>query len=90
MKLKTLLDNNRVNIHTKTLLARNRTRIPHKIYLYEAEIVFLGEIVPGTVSDNAHAIIASFFRRIGKQMYFLKERDINKINDIRRAVSDCL
>jgi len=44
----------------------------------------------GTVSDNVHAITASFLRKIGKQMNFLKERDLNRINEIHRAITDCV
>lgn len=43
----------------------------------------------GTVSDNVHAIVASFLRKIGRKMDFLKERDINKINELRRAITSC-
>jgi hypothetical protein len=42
----------------KILLARNRTRKQHKVYLYEAEITMLGGLAGGTVSDNVHAIVA--------------------------------
>jgi hypothetical protein len=57
--------------------------------LYEAEINMLDGMAGGTVSDNAHAIIASFLRRVGKKMDFLKDRDINRINEIRRAITAC-
>lgn len=73
--------------HQEILLARNRTRKQHKVYLYEAEINMLNGFAGGTVSDNVHAIVASFLRKIGKKMSFLKERDINRINEIRRAIT---
>ena len=67
------------------LYARNRTRIPHKVYLYEAEINMLRAY--GSISDTAHAIIAAFLRQTKHDMSFLKERDVNKIKDIHRAVT---
>jgi hypothetical protein len=73
--------------HTAIKMARNRVRIQHKVYLYEAEINILYGFAGGTVSDNVHAIVASFLRKIGKKMDFLKERDINRINEIRRAIT---
>lgn len=77
------------NSHTEILLARNRTRKQHKVYLYEAEINMLNGFAGGTVSDNVHAIVASFLRKIGKQMNFLKERDNSRINALRRAIKHC-
>lgn len=76
--------------HDKILLARNRTRKQHKVYLYEAEINMLDGLAGGTVSDNAHAIIASFLSKIGKQMNFLKYRDINRINALHMAITSCM
>lgn len=76
--------------HENILIARNRVRIQHKIYLYEAEINMLNGFAGGTVSDNVHAIIASFLKRIGKKMDFLKERDISRIKEIRRAITACV
>jgi len=75
---------------SEILMARNRTRKQHKVYLYEAEISMLNGFAGGTVSDNVHAIVASFLNKIGKKMDFLKERDINRINEIRRAITHCV
>jgi hypothetical protein len=47
----------------------------------------LDGLAGGTVSDNVHAIVASFLRAVGKKMDFLKEKDINRINAIRRAIT---
>ena len=74
--------------HGEVLLARNRTRMQHKVYLYEAEINMLDGFADGTVSDNVHAIVASFLRKIGKRMDFLKERDLNRIKALHRAITD--
>jgi hypothetical protein len=71
------------------LLARNRVKKQHKVYLYEAEIGMLDGMAGGSVSENVHAIVASFLRRIGKQMDYLKEEDIKQINNIRRAIATC-
>jgi hypothetical protein len=78
----------RVN-HGEILLARNRTRKQHKIYLYEAEINMLSGFAGGTVSDNIHAIVAAFLIKIGRKMEFLKERDLNRIKMLRRAITPC-
>jgi hypothetical protein len=75
--------------YNEILLARNRTKKQHKVYLYEAEISMLSDLADGSVSENVHAIIASFLRKIGKQMDFLKEEDIKQINAIRRAIAPC-
>lgn len=69
------------------LLARNRVRRQHKIYLYEAEINMLDGFAGGTVSENVHAIVAAFLKRIGKKLDFLKPCDIAQINEIRRAIT---
>lgn len=70
------------------LLARNRVRRQHKIYLYEAEINMLKGFTDGTISDNVHAIVAAFLSRIGRDMSFLKERDLSRIKEIRRAITN--
>ena len=72
---------------SKILAARNRVKVPHKVYLYEAEVNLLSGLAGGTVSENVHAIIASFLRRIGKQLDFLKPCDIKQINEIRRVLT---
>ena len=72
---------------SKILMARNRVRVQHKIYLYDAEINMLRGLSGGTVSENVHAIVAAFLARIGKQLDFLKPCDINQINEIRRAIT---
>jgi len=74
----------------QVLIARNRTRKQHKAYFYEAEINMLDGFAGGSVSDNAHAIIAAFFQRCGKHMPYLKERDHNRIKEIRRAITPCV
>lgn len=63
-------------------------RKQHKVYLYEAEINMLNGFAGGTVSDNVHAIIAAFLSRVGKDMSFLKDRDKNRIKEIRRAITE--
>jgi hypothetical protein len=73
--------------HTAIKMARNRVRIQHKVYLYEAEINMLDGFAGGTVSDNTHAIVASFLRKTGKKMDFLKKRDLNRINELHRAIT---
>lgn len=77
----------RQNKCSDILIARNRTKRQHKVYLYEAEISMLDGMAGGTVSENVHAIVASFLRKIGKKTDFLKETDINQINNIRRAIT---
>ena len=74
--------------HGEILFARNRTRKQHKVYLYEAEINMLDGFAGGTVSDNVHAIVASFLRKIGKRLAFLKARDLNRIKELHRAIID--
>jgi hypothetical protein len=76
-----------MNDCSEILMARNRTRKQHKVYLYEAEINMLEGFAGGTVSDNVHAIVAFFLRKIGKQMDFLKSRDFNRINALHRAIT---
>jgi hypothetical protein len=70
--------------HHNVLIARNRTRRQHKVYLYEAEMNMLSKF--GSVSDTVHAIVAAFLKKTGHDMSFLKERDHNKIKEIRRAI----
>ena len=69
------------------LMARNRVKKQHKVYLYEAEINMLDGLAGGSVSENVHAIIASFLRKTGHVMDFLKETDTMQINRIRRAIT---
>lgn len=69
------------------LLARNRVKEPHKVYLYEAQMNILSGFAGGTVSENVHAIVAAFLGRIGKKMPYLKKRDIKQINNIRRVIA---
>ena len=71
----------------KILLARNRVKEPHKVYLYEAQINILSGFAGGTVSENVHAIVAAFLKRIGKKMPYLKKSDHIQINNIRRAIT---
>ena len=68
-------------------LARNKTKRQHEIYLYEAEINMLKELKCGTVSEIVHAITASFLRKIGKDMKFLKDCDLLKIKEIHNAIT---
>jgi hypothetical protein len=74
-------------IDSELLIVRNRTRKQHKIYLYEAEINILNGFAGGTVSDNVHAIIAAFLLKTGHSLPYLKERDHNRIKEIRRAIT---
>jgi hypothetical protein len=76
-----------MNDCSKILLARNRTRKQHKVYLYEAEITMLDGLAGETISDNVHAIVASFLIKTGHEMKFLKWRDHNRINELRRAIT---
>lgn len=81
-----------INARKKTncseiLAARNRTKRKHRVYLYEAEIAMLDGMAGGSVSENVHAIVAAFLKRIGKQMNFLKPCDIMRINEIRRVIT---
>ena len=69
------------------LMARNRTRVPHKIYLYEAEKNMLQAMGCGSVSDTVHGILAAFLSRTGHRMEFLKTRDRLIIDKIRRGLS---
>jgi hypothetical protein len=69
------------------LLARNKTKRQHKVYLYEATINMLDGFAGGTVSDNINAIVSAFFLRCGKDMPYLKKRDTFRIKEIRRAIT---
>jgi hypothetical protein len=72
---------------SEILLARNRTKKQHKVYLYEAEINMLNDFAGGSVSENVHAIIAAFLKQTGHIMSFLKEKDHLQINNIHRAIA---
>jgi hypothetical protein len=41
----------------------------------------------GSVSEVVHALVASFLRKIGKDVSFLKERDVLKIKEIHSAIT---
>jgi hypothetical protein len=68
-------------------MARNRIKRQHEIYLYEAEINMLKSLECGSVSEIVHAIVASFLRKIGKDMKFLKSYDLLKIKEIYNAIT---
>ena len=67
------------------LIARNRTRVQHKVYLYEAMINMLKKY--GSVSDSIMAICACYLERSGCDVSFLKERDRLKMKEMHRAIS---
>jgi hypothetical protein len=78
-----------VNQANEIYAARNRTRIPHKVYLYEAVKNILDGFAGGTVSDNVNAIVIAFLLRTGRTFDFLKERDRLRIREIRRVLTSC-
>lgn len=72
---------------SEILLARNKIKIQHEIYLYEAEINMIKCLECGSVSEVVHALVASFLRKIGKDVRFLKKKDLLKIKQIHSAIS---
>lgn len=75
------------NDKKSSLIARNRSKKQHKVYLCEAEIDMIKDLSCGTVSKTIHAIVAAFLSRIGNDMSFLKRCDHIQINNIRRAIT---
>ena len=73
--------------HSGILIARNRTRQAHKVYLYEATKKMLDGFAGGTVSDNVNAIVCAFLEKTGHDMSFLKTRDRLRIKEIRRVLT---
>jgi hypothetical protein len=73
-------------------LSRNKNKKQKIIYLYEAEINMLQEIAKKTtgrksVSKIIHSIIAKTLINNNKQMNFLKNKDINEINELDKYIT---
>lgn len=75
--------------HKEILIARNRTKRQHKVYIYGAMKNILDGFAGHSVSENLFAISAAFLQRIGKQVDFLNEHDQLLIKEIRRAITTC-
>ena len=73
--------------HTEILLARNRTKRQHKVYIYEAMANMLDGFAGNSISENICMIVAAFLQQCGKNMDFLKSYDHLKIQGIRRAIT---
>lgn len=69
------------------LLARNRTKRQHKVYIYEAMKNMLDGFAGHSISENLFALSAAFLQQTGKCMDFLTERDLLLIKEIRRAIA---
>lgn len=69
------------------LVARNRFRKAHKVFMYEAELNLLSGLGVGSISDTIHAIVSDYLIKIGKKLPYLKERDIKKIMALRKAIT---
>jgi hypothetical protein len=71
----------------KILLARNRTKQQHKVYVYEAMKNMLDGFAGHSISENLFAISAAFLQQTGKCMGFLTYNDHLLIKEIRRAIT---
>ena len=69
------------------LLARNKNKKQHKIYIYEAMINMLNGFAERSVSENICAIVAAFLEKTNHDMSFLKDKDRLRINKICRAIT---
>jgi hypothetical protein len=69
------------------LLARNKTKQQHKVYIYEAMCNMLEGFAGHTISENIFALTAAFLEKTGHKLDFLKDSDRLIINDLRRAIT---
>jgi hypothetical protein len=73
--------------YTEILLARNRTKLPHKVYLHEATVNMLRGFAGGSVSENTCAIVNAFLEQTGHVMTFLDPATRLQISKIRRVIT---
>ena len=73
------------------LVARNRTRRQHKVYLYEAQKSMLKDIskcLPkASVSDVLCIMSLCFLEQTGHDMSWVPDRDLFKMKELRRAIA---
>jgi hypothetical protein len=72
---------------SEILLARNRTKLQHKVYTYEAMKNMLDGFAGNSISENFFGIVAAFLEQTGHKMDFLKPCDKLIIKNIRRVLA---
>jgi hypothetical protein len=73
----------------ENLIARNKTKLQRKVFVYEAMVNMLDGFAGHSVSENIFGIVAAFLKQTGHNMDFLKESDTLIIKEIRRAITSC-
>ena len=73
--------------HQAILRARNKTKIQHKVYCYEAMKNMLDGFAGNSISENFFGIVSCFLEKTGHPMDFLNQRDRLIMTNLRKAIT---
>ena len=74
--------------HQTILQARNKTKIQHKVYCYEAMKNMLDGFAGNSISENFFGIVSCFLEKTGHPMDFLNQHDKLIMNKLRRVIAE--